>query len=236
MGLPWKKDESIDIMSNEYTYKMGVNRCFERLLDNDIYIQDRINSSVDHATGVEFATWNEVMELYADPASAAITPGTIMALSATESEILTGCETGKDKFITPYSVENMFSTHNIFPKIVFIDITYKNEIFSIYQVMNNAIAEIAGSNIPPDTFVIVRVIWGRINKFMDKSDQLKQLENKIVTDPFFEGTLSGDSDIFVTFKTTDIPDRWIYVRYRESVPLFSHETKSGGADSWYSIT
>lgn len=234
MGLPWKRNDDINIITNEYTTKLGLNRCFNRLLDNDLYLNSTFDAGIDRATSLRFATRQEVQDLQLT--SGAISPANIMALSATESESLTGVSPGIDRFITPNVLIDTFDSNNILPKNTFIDIVYRGEMYSIGQVVDVAKEEIKNFNPTPGTLIIVRLLWGRISdaRAEEGLKKLKLVENKLVTSSLFDGFLPEPDDIFFTFKSTDEYE-WTFLRYRPSFLLYS-KRRDGNKKSRWSIT
>jgi len=224
MGLPWKTDEDLNITSNEYTTKLSMNRCANRLLDNDKYLDGILDAGIDRATGLRFATREQVRTL--DTVSGAISPSTMLALSATYNEAITGCATGKDKFITPSILNSVFTINTLLPKLNFIDVTYRGDMVSFKQVVDSAKAELDTFEPAHDTLFYVRCWYANVSDTLEASEDVVSiyaaLANQVVTPAEeWSPTLYGFSERIMTFRVSAYG--WQFVRERETYELMSAE-------------
>lgn len=157
MRLPYNKDTDIDIFTNEYTEKLSINRSMNRLLGNDTYLNGAFDSSVNRATLLKLASRLEVSNLSSSP-SGAIVPSTIMVLSATEAETLTGIGAGVERFITPNTFASVFTNNNLLPNVMYIDIAHNGAMINSTQIKQSALAEIDGFEVPINTIIYTRYV------------------------------------------------------------------------------
>jgi len=221
MGLPWKRDEDLNIASNEYTTKLSINRCFTRLLDNDKYLDEFLEAGINRATGLRFATDQQIKDL--DAVSGAISPGLALALSATYSETLTGVSGGVDRFITPETLNGVFDKNELLPKVTFIDITYKGKMYSFSQIVDAAKEEINNFVLSEGTTIYVRFIWHNLT---DETIDISRLATLIVIPSLYSGQLQGNKDRIMTLTINNEGD-WRFIRERTTYELASREKSDG---------
>lgn len=231
MSLPWKKDELLNLTSNSYSTKLDLNRCLSRLLDNDKYLFDVFNSNIDRAVGLRFASDSEVIALTSP--SGAISPATIMNLSATYNEVLTGVVSG-DKFITPNVMDQAFLDNTILPKLTYIDITYIGNMFSMFQIVNAAKSEINNFDTPSDTLIYVHCLYGNTATTLNatQSAALMNYNTRYSGSVITKSTppiptLSGSNERIFTFRRGDFQGDWEYIRERDTYELSAYERADG---------
>lgn len=115
--LPWNRKKNINIFHQEFSQASTPNRIINRLLDNDKYLDTRIESLTAAPIEIGFATSAEVEEQIIS--GKVISPSTIMSISATESDLSSGSDT---RFVTV--VGHLNNLANLASTISFIDITH----------------------------------------------------------------------------------------------------------------
>jgi hypothetical protein len=217
--IPWNKETDINLSSNEYEFKANINRVLSRLLDNDNELYNDLNSNIDRATSLPFATWDQVYTL--DPSDVAISPSTYMALSATDEQMLLGIETGDtDKFITPDGLNNLMLANNIVPKLCYVDITYRNACLNFYQIKELVVSELDDFVPIQGTTMYIRCKYAHITPTSSSYDEtdVKKLEGSIVS-TYQSPVLLGSEERIITMETTEDPNRWLFIRERDTFEL-----------------
>lgn len=174
--LPWTRKKNTNIFHQEFTQQSVPNRIFNRLLDNDKYLNQRVDSLSAAPVSIPFATSAEVEAHVVS--GKAISPDTIMAISATEADIASGSDT---KFVTVNGHLN--NLQNLSSTLSFIDITHTGEYeqWPSASAIEEAAKEVLGDYVPADD-TPVSVVFRYVKRLTTKKRVRSGHRFKIVVD------------------------------------------------------
>lgn len=116
--IPWTKIKDISNFQGEYAQANVPNRVLNRLLDNDKSIEKQIDTISLIAEDIPYATEAQLLDF--ELSGSMISPGIIMALSATPTDIYNSLN---ERFVTVRGHEEI--VNNLNNGISYIDVTHK---------------------------------------------------------------------------------------------------------------
>ena len=156
--LPYTTYYDVNLRYDEYNQELGINRVSNRLLENDIYLQNTINTAL---TGDirELRIANRVETKALTLPDKAISPSTALALSATDVNIYSKSD---KRFMTNGKYKTYLDGKQ--PATLWADLSFQGSfIGSVFPedatILAGAVAHIGNYDAPDGTLFYVRYVY-----------------------------------------------------------------------------